>query len=97
MIDSINPSAGFVRQFKKITKNNPQLKEDILETIQVLKIDPFSHILRSHKVSAKIGGLKWSSRVNGNIRIIWDFNGKYIKIIELYDIGTHSGSNKVYK
>ena len=97
MIKSINSSTSFIRQFKRITKNNIRLRNEIIETIELLKIDPFSSILKSHKVNATIGGTRWSSRVTGDVRIIWDFNNDDIHIIELLDVGGHSGSNKVYK
>lgn len=97
MIKSLNPSSIFVRQFKKITKNNSHLKEKVIETLEILRIDPFNFSLNTHKVNARVGGIRWSSRVTGDIRIIWDFNEKVIKVIDLLDIGTHSGSKKVYK
>jgi antitoxin HicB len=36
-------SSGFTRSFKKITKRNSQLKEQITEVLILLAEDPFTH------------------------------------------------------
>jgi len=97
VIRTIYSSSSFLRQFKKITKQNSKLKEEIIETIEILRNDPFANVLQTHRVNPKVGGVRWASRVNGDIRIIWDFSNNNVQIIELWDIGGHSGSKKVYK
>lgn len=87
----------FDRQLKKIVKNKIKLKESVFDTIRVLTVDPFTSILRSHKVQTKSGKNSYSSRVTGDIRLIWDFDYENRGIIELLDIGGHTGQNKVYK
>lgn len=41
-------SSGFTRSFKKITKRNSQLKEQITEVLMLLAADPFTPSLKSH-------------------------------------------------
>lgn len=90
-------SSYFRRKFAKLVKRNQSLNNEIRETLEILSLNPFDQRLKTHKVYAKIDGEGWSSRVNGDIRIIWEFVEDKIRIIELLDIGGHSGSNKVYK
>jgi mRNA-degrading endonuclease YafQ of YafQ-DinJ toxin-antitoxin module len=39
----------------------------------------------------------YSSSISGDLRIIWEFSENEINIIDLLDIGGHSGSKSVYK
>ena len=50
-------SSGFKRAFKKITKRNSQLKEQIVETLILLAADPFTPSLQSHKLSGNLDEL----------------------------------------
>ena len=69
----------------------------MLKTLQLLRQNPHYPSLRSHRVNTRFLGEHWSSRVTGDIRIIWDFeNGNHLVIL-LLDIGGHSGTHKVYK
>lgn len=45
-------SSGFKRSFKKITKKNPQLKNQIINVLRLLADDPFTPSLKSHIGSA---------------------------------------------
>lgn len=98
MIYKVNATEKFDREYVKLTKRNLSLKQKINDVIEILAIDQFSSVLISHKVQTVSNGVRWSSRVTGDIRIIWDYDpDKNIKIIDLWNLGTHSGSNKVYK
>jgi mRNA interferase YafQ len=77
-------SSGFKRAFRKITKKNPQLKEQIVEVLILLAEDPFIP-------SLKLEGL-WSCSVAYDCRIIFNFaqDEQVLEIfILLIDIGTH--------
>ena len=98
MIYKVVATERFDREYIKFTKHNKPLKQKINDVIEILAINQFSPTLRSHKAQTISNGIRWSSRVTGDLRIIWDFNNNSdIKIIDLWDIGTHSGSKKVYK
>ncbi len=61
-----------------------------------LEKNPFELKLKTHKVQSKVVYKAWSSRISGDLRVIWDFNQDKIGVINLLDIGGHSGKNKVY-
>lgn len=86
----------FEKQQQKLFKRNPQLRFKFRRTIQMLGNDPFHVLLHTHKVESARYGERWSSRVTGDIRIIWDFVGKSQARILALDVGGHSGKRKVY-
>ncbi len=68
------------------------MQDKVSKTLTSISKDPMNPSLRSHKV-----GNYWSSRVTGDIRIIWEYgNDDKVNVIEILDVGGHSGSNKVY-
>lgn len=62
-----------------------------------METDPKAPSLKSHMVNSSRHGKRWSSRVTGDLRIIWDFNKDKINILDILDLGGHSGKNKVYR
>lgn len=88
---------SFKLSYEKLTENNEPIKKRLQITLQKLSQDPKSNSLQSHKVNTSKYGACWSSRVTGDIRILWDYNSSEQLIILLLDIGRHSGSRKVYK
>lgn len=93
----LRPTAPFTRQYKKLIKHNKSLSNKIEKTFLILKENPSHSSLKSHKVNTRHYGLKWSSRVSDDIRLIWDYDSEEVLIILLLDIGSHTGSHKVYK
>jgi mRNA-degrading endonuclease YafQ of YafQ-DinJ toxin-antitoxin module len=84
----------FKKNYKALIKNNKKLKLNIDQTLVDLGTDPHDPTLGSHKVNLSLYGEVWSSRVTGDIRIIWDYNeAQEIEII-LINIGCH---DKVYR
>ena len=84
-------SSGFKRSFKKITKRNLQLKEQIVETLILLAADPFTSSLKSHKLSGNLEGF-WSCSVAYDCRIVFKFSEDdqlFGMVIILADIGSH--------
>jgi mRNA-degrading endonuclease YafQ of YafQ-DinJ toxin-antitoxin module len=82
----------------KLLKKNSQLAKVIDKAFDKLKNNPFEISLKTHKVNSKNFGLKFASRINGDLRFIWDFNDQTseIEIIEILDIGGHDGGDGVY-
>ncbi len=84
-------SSGFKRSFRKITKKNPQLKNQIVNVLRLLADDPFTPSLKSHKLTGDLAGL-WSCSVAYDCRIIFNFS-EHEKLLEmvilLIDIGSH--------
>lgn len=82
---------GFKRSFKKITKKNPQLIDQIVNVLKILGEDPFTPSLKSHKLGGNLAGL-WSCSVAYDCRIVFRFSDdeKFLEIvILLVDIGSH--------
>jgi len=80
----------------KLVLKDHDLEAKIEKVLDGLVVDPQSPQLRSHKVTTKHGIKAYSSRVTGDPRIIWDYNQSDILILDLLDIGGHSGSKGVY-
>lgn len=66
-------SSGFKRSFKKITKKNPQLKNQIINVLRLLADDPFTPSLKSPKLGGELAGL-WSCSVAYDCRIVFNFS-----------------------
>ena len=87
----------YTESFDQLTRNNQLLKKRIKTALQKLAINPNQPSLKSHKVVTKNYGIRWSSWVTGDIRIIWDYDQEKRLIILLLAIGSHTGTHKVYK
>ena len=90
------PSDKFRRKVRKLIKNNFLLNIKLQKTLVLLEKDPFYSSLQSHRVIAIQYGICQSSRVTGDIRILWRQNKEEVQVLDILDIGGHSGKNKVY-
>lgn len=86
----------FDKSLRKLISKNEELAQRIQTVITKLAFDPFDSALRTHKVLSRNHKEAWSSRINGDLRIIWNFDDDNKINIYLLDIGGHSGQNKVY-
>jgi mRNA-degrading endonuclease YafQ of YafQ-DinJ toxin-antitoxin module len=91
----INATDSYNRKIKKIVKKDAVLYHKVERTLNILSNNPFAISLKTHVIGNSDWGRVYSSRVNGDVRILWDFDGK--NIILLHTIGRHSGNSKVYK
>lgn len=90
-------TSDFDRGYRKLIKYNSALERSIKDVIETLRLNPFAPSLRTHKVNARKYGISFSSRVTGDIRIIWDFDEHHRQpIILALAIGGHSGQHNVY-
>lgn len=87
----------FKKTAEKIVGNDEILKKRLKTTLQKLALNPLHPSLQSHKVNTQDYGIRWSSWVTGDIRIIWDYDSEQRLVIIILDIGSHSGAQKVYK
>nr|WP_254923712.1 type II toxin-antitoxin system mRNA interferase toxin, RelE/StbE family [Pseudanabaena sp. SR411] len=84
-------SNGFKRSFKKITKKNPQLTEPIVKALKLVGDDPFTPLLKSHKLGGNLAGL-WSCSVAYDCRIVFRFSEdeELVEMVIFWvDIGSH--------
>jgi mRNA interferase YafQ len=91
-----NQTPYFLKKAKKIIQKNLDLAKQIDSAIRSLQQNPKNPILKSHKVVTPKFGFAYSSRINGDLRIIWDYSKDELFILDLLDIGGHSGSSGVY-
>ena len=87
----------FDETYRKIIKGDQEKEKRTKKALNLLQNDPTYPSLKSHKVATKSFGIKWSSWITGNLRIIWDFDEKEKLIILLLAITEHSGKHKQYK
>ncbi len=87
----------FKKRSEKLVKKNPELGGQIKKALNLLRHDPFYPSLRSHKVDTLLHGEANASWVNGDLRIIWEYDENEVRILNILNIGGHSGKGKVYK
>ena len=90
-------TATFAATREKIAGDNETLNKRIKVTLQNLALNPAHPSLQSHKVNTRNYGIRWSSWVTGDLRIVWDYDGEQRLVLIVLDIGTHSGADKLYK
>lgn len=79
---------SFLRAYKKVTKNNFNLKEKIYQTLQLLSENPFNLKLRTHKLHGSLKSLMAAS-IDYEYRIIFSIDEvNELSSIILIDIGT---------
>jgi mRNA-degrading endonuclease YafQ of YafQ-DinJ toxin-antitoxin module len=98
MLFEIQIQTYATKKARKLVKKNIKLEVKIASCLVKLKNNPFDISLGTHKVNSKKFGLKYSSIITGDLRFIWDFDTESLKvqIIEIFDIGGHSGTDGVY-
>jgi addiction module RelE/StbE family toxin len=87
----------FDKNYLKVTKNDTKTRQKILKILEYLKKDPSYPSLKSHKVNTKRYSNVWSSWIKADLRLIWQFDSDQKLTIVCLEIGSHSGSNQVYK
>ncbi len=87
----------FLKKSKKFVKNKSQNRQKLHKALNYLSKNPYHNSLKTHKVQHRLIGKSFSSKVTGNIRIIWEFTSENPPKILLIDLGGHSGKTKVYR
>ncbi len=86
----------FERKYDDIISKNFPLKKRIDSKLLLLKTNPFYVGLKTHKVFSNKYGENFSSRLTGDLRVLWTFiYGK--TVILAITLGGHSGKKSVYK
>lgn len=91
----IRVSNHFLRKGKKLFRKNKKLADSFYKVLETMSYAPFHPRLKTHKVTSKYDGVKRSTQLTGDLRIIWEFD--QTGAIRLLDIGSHSGGKKVYR
>jgi len=88
-------SSKFGRDYRKLVRGNRRLAKRVVKAVGQLCADPFYPGLKTHTVNIPKTGKFYTSRITGDLRILWTL--KEDNIIFLYRIGGHSGGLNVYK
>jgi addiction module RelE/StbE family toxin len=65
-------SSAFSRAFKRLVRQNPQLRSPVENTLKQLVQDPFHPSLRTHKLKGDLSG-RWSCSIDYSNRIVFKF------------------------
>jgi mRNA-degrading endonuclease YafQ of YafQ-DinJ toxin-antitoxin module len=87
----------FDEAYKRLIKGDQEKEKRAKKAVKLLRIDPFYASLKTHKVTTRHFGKRWSSFITGDLRLIWDFDETKSHIILLLTIAKHSGSHREYK
>ena len=78
-----------LRSFKRLVRQNPQLRTLIEQALQQLVEDPFHPSLRTHKLKGDIANT-WACSVDYDNRILFKFEQNSAEeVILLLNIGSH--------
>lgn len=83
--------------FRKIIKGSAIKEKRHQKVLGLLQGNPSHPSLKSHRVATRNFGVRWSSWITGDLRIIWDFDDSDTATIALFAITSHSGKQKEYK
>lgn len=86
----IQITEAFNNRYVKLVKKDKILMRRINKTIELLRQNPFYPGLHSHIVDEDFYyGNIYSSRVTGDIRILWAFDPKQRLVLILLKVGGH--------
>jgi len=81
-----------LRAFKRMVRQNLQLRSLIEATLNQLAADPFHPTLKTHKLSGELAGI-WACSIDYNYRILFEFiispNEAEEDAILLLNMGSH--------
>jgi mRNA-degrading endonuclease YafQ of YafQ-DinJ toxin-antitoxin module len=93
----LKPTKYFTKKVQKLLKKHHELKKHISYSLKLLQENPFDVKLKTHKVITPKFGESNSSSVTGDLRVIWIYGeNDEVRILELLDIGGHSGNKGLY-
>lgn len=76
-----------IRVFKRIVRQNPQLRPLIEQTLQQLAEDAFHPSLRTHKLTGNLSGI-WACSIDYSYRVLFEFVDEEVTIL-LLNLGSH--------
>lgn len=65
-------SKQFTRAFRRLVRQNPQLRPQIEQTLKQMAEDPFHPNLHSHKLKGDLSGA-WACSIDYSNRILFEF------------------------
>lgn len=92
----LEPTKYFKKHLLKLIKSGRLTVAKFDSFAMSLARNPFDKSLRTHKVKTQKLGHRYSSRLTGDLRVIWDFDETKQLVILLLDLGGHEGKRAVY-
>jgi addiction module RelE/StbE family toxin len=81
--------ATFVKAARRLVRKKPWTVPALQESLQLLSLDAFNPLLRTHKLKGKLAGT-WACSVGFDLRIVFEFVPYQDKeAILLLTVGTH--------
>ncbi|MEP7104038.1 MAG: hypothetical protein ABI721_05000 [Candidatus Dojkabacteria bacterium] len=87
---SLDSTAHFEREMKRLKKDR-RTYNLVIRRLAIITNNPFDISLRTHQVNVPSLGKVWSSRVNGDIRVIWEFDENDELVIIALRVDGHDG------
>lgn len=84
-------SSKFIRELKRLSRRNPQLRPAIEQKLQLLAEEPFHPSLGTHKLKGDLSGI-WSCSIDYSNRILFEFvqnSESNEEEILLHTVGSH--------
>lgn len=75
----------FERKLSNLSQKGVDLKKKISKTLNLLKKDVYSSVLRTHKLSGKLKNL-YACSIDYDYRIVFVFDAEFVYLL---NIGTH--------
>jgi len=88
-------SQNYLRRRSKLVKRDRSLAIKYDKFFHRFMLDPYYPSLKTHKVDITNFGVVYSSRVTGDIRIVWKYLNR--DTIVILTTGGHDGKSSVYK
>lgn len=85
----------FEKRLQIVKKKDSRIFAKVKKTVEILSDKPDYPSLNTHLVNTSKYGKCFSSRVTGNLRILWIYKKNRLVILVL-TLGDHSGKNRVY-
>lgn len=85
----LQPTSGFVRMARRLSKSNSQMAESLNRTLKSLEDDAFQPSLKTHKLKGDLSQC-WACSAGYDLRIVFQFvehDGR--EDILLLSVGTH--------
>ncbi len=87
----IRTSGDFDKDYRELTKENPEIKVEAAKRIILFSQNPLDTRLKNHRLTRRLRN-KWAFCIADDIRIIYEWRGK--TTVRFLTIGRH---DKVYK
>ena len=65
-------TSAFLSSAGRLLRKQPEIAEDFHMTLELLAVDPFDPLLKTHKLKGKFGGT-WACSLGYDLRLVFEF------------------------